>query len=107
MPENQEFETNLREMIARRQVVAVVGSGVSSATTRQAPTWRKLIESGVECCRTLGASERWCRNVTDRLEFESDEATADSETAQALLSAAQDVHQRLLKNGLGDFAQWL
>jgi len=107
MPDNHEFEDDLREMIKRRQVVAVIGSGVSMATNRQAPTWRALIESAIERCRTLGSTDRWCRNVAERLDFESDEQMSAADVADALLSAAEEVHRKLRQNGVGDLAGWL
>ncbi len=94
-----EFETNLREMIARGQVVAVVGSGVSLAATSRAPTWRGLITSGVERCRTVGAADKWCKRVLGWLESDAD--------ADMLLSAAELVQQKLREQGGGEFARWL
>jgi len=69
------------------QVVAVVGSGVSLATTSHAPTWRGLITSGVERCRTVGATDKWCERVLGWLESDAD--------ADMLLSAAELVQQKL------------
>ena len=46
MSHEPEFETDLRDMIGRGQVVAVLGSGVSVATTSRAPSWRGLIDVG-------------------------------------------------------------
>ncbi|MBC8875829.1 MAG: SUMF1/EgtB/PvdO family nonheme iron enzyme [Planctomycetes bacterium] len=97
MPEDHEFENDLREMIKRRQVVAVIGSGVSMATNQQAPTWRALIESAIERCRTLGASDAWCQTISGQLALESD--------TDMLLSAAELVHGKLLK--YGELAGWL
>ena len=107
MSDNREFVDDLRDMIKRRQVVAVVGSGVSLATNPKAPSWRALIESGVERCRTLGATDKWCRNVNERLDFESDEEMSAADVADALLSAAEEVHRKLCQNGTGEFGRWL
>ena len=93
-----EFETDLRKMIGRGQVVAVVGSGVSMATTSRAPTWRGLMASGVERCRTVGAADKWCQRTLGLLEPDSD--------ADMLLSAAELVQQKLREHG-GEFARWL
>jgi formylglycine-generating enzyme required for sulfatase activity len=98
MSQGHEFETDLRKMIGRGQVVAVVGSGVSAATTSRAPTWRGLITSAVERCRTLGAGDKWCQRTLGLLEPDSD--------ADMLLSAAELVHQKLREHG-GEFARWL
>jgi formylglycine-generating enzyme required for sulfatase activity len=91
MPKNHPFETDLREMIARGQVVAVVGSGVSAATTSSAPTWRGLIDSGVERCRAIGAEDPWCETVRSLLGFPH---------SDMLLSAAELVHQKLRQRGV-------
>ena len=99
MSHGHEFESDLREMIGRGQVVAVVGSGVSLATTSRAPTWRGLINSGVERCRTVGAADKWCQRTLGLLEPDSD--------ADMLLSAAELVHQKLHEQGGGEFARWL
>ena len=94
MTGNNKLEADLREMIGRGQVVAVVGSGVSVATTSGAPTWRGLIKSGIEQCRTIGAPDAWCELVNSQLKLESH--------PDMLLSAAELVHQRLRENG-GEF----
>ncbi|MCY2988198.1 MAG: SUMF1/EgtB/PvdO family nonheme iron enzyme [Planctomycetota bacterium] len=107
MSDNHEFEDDLRELIKRKQVVAVVGSGVSLATNPRAPTWRALIESAIESCRALGATDRWCRNVADRLAFESDQEMSAADVANALLLAAEEVHCKLRQNGDGELARWL
>ncbi len=69
MTENNSLETDLRDMIGRGQVVAVVGSGVSVATTSRAPSWRGLFETGVERCRTIGVGDQWCDSVTRLLKL--------------------------------------
>ncbi len=47
------FEADLREMIRENKVVAVIGSGLSIANSSKVPTWRGLIESAVERCRSI------------------------------------------------------
>lgn len=98
MPTSDTFHKDLRVIIERRQVVLVIGSGVSMATTRRSPTWRKLIESGIEQCRLLGATPDWCDIATQQVQ---------SEQPDMLLSAAELVQNRLSKNGGGEFARWL
>ncbi len=46
---------DLRTLVAERQVVAVVGSGVSVAVTKKAPTasWSGLLESGIAHCEAV------------------------------------------------------
>lgn len=99
MPDVHEFDADLREMIRRGQVVAVVGSGVSIATNSHAPTWRGLIESGVAACRTIGAPEAWCQLVLGQLQLESH--------PDMLLSAAELVHHKLAENVGGELDRWL
>jgi hypothetical protein len=98
MSQAQEFETDLRDMIGRGQVVAVVGSGVSVATTPRAPSWRGLIDSGVDRCRNLGVPDDWCQYVRGQLQLSSH--------PDMLLSAAESVHQKLRERG-GELARWL
>lgn len=99
MSDTHEFEADLRGLIERRQVVVVVGSGVSMATNRKSPTWHGLIESAIKRCQTLGATEAWCQMVTGQLALESE--------ADMLLAAAELVHGKLLKHGGGEFSGWL
>ena len=91
------FTEDLLQMISRKQVTAVIGSGVSVATTTKAPSWRGLIESAVDRCRELSADESWCGLVVGMLEQGSSEM---------LLTAAELVHQKLADNG-GEMARWL
>jgi hypothetical protein len=98
MSHGHPFETDLREMIARGQVVAVVGSGVSTATTAQAPSWRGLIQSRVDHCRTRGVQDEWCQWVCGQLQLAS--------YPDMLLSAAELVHQKLREHG-GELGCWL
>jgi sugar (pentulose or hexulose) kinase len=90
--------TDLCEMIARRQVVVVIGLGVSTATNRQSPTWRGLIETALPHCRTLGAPQDWIAGVEQLLQLPH---------ASMLLSAAELVHGKLSENGGGELARWL
>ena len=90
---------DLVKMIERRQVVVVVGSGVSMSTNRNSPTWRGLIKSGIQHCRTIGANERWCQLVSGQLELHDE--------PDMLLSAAELVHNKLSANGGGELARWL
>lgn len=90
---------DLLTMIKRRQVVVVVGSGVSMSTNRKSPSWRKLIVSGIQHCRAIGATERWCQSVSGQLELDDE--------PDMLLSAAELVHKKLSANGGGELARWL
>ncbi len=98
MSTSDPLHKDLCEMIDRRQVVLIIGSGVSMATNRQSPTWRRLIERGIEHCRALGATANWCDIAMQQLQ---------SNEPDLLLSAAELVHTRLSKDGGGEFARWL
>lgn len=98
MAEAHPHEQELREMIARREVVVVVGSGVSIATTGAAPSWEGLIESALKVCRTNRAQESWCEAVRVQL---------SSGHPDMLLFAAEAVQQKLREHGEGEFAGWL
>ncbi|MFC1572677.1 SUMF1/EgtB/PvdO family nonheme iron enzyme [Candidatus Eisenbacteria bacterium] len=91
------FENDLREMIQRGRVVAVVGSGVSIATNSEAPTWRKLIQSAIERCRDLGEKPAWCERIEGLLALDDD--------ADTLLLAAEAVDRKLRNNG--ELGRWL
>ncbi|MHB1308147.1 MAG: hypothetical protein ACYDC1_04640 [Limisphaerales bacterium] len=49
------LETDLRQLIADKQIVVIVGSGVSIAATKNAPaaSWTGLLKLGVSRCREL------------------------------------------------------
>ncbi len=98
MSHESDFETDLRDMMGRGQVIAVLGSGVSLATTSRAPSWRGLIDAGVERCRTIGVPDDWCQYVRGQLQLASH--------PDMLLSAAELVHQKLCEQG-GELARWL
>ena len=90
MDEGDTFETDLRGMIRRGQVVAVVGSGVSMATASQSPTWRGLMKSAAQRCRAIGAGDDWCDDVVRFLKRPH---------ADMLLVGAELVHQKLREKG--------
>jgi hypothetical protein len=54
---------DLRALIAKKQVVAVVGSGVSIAATENAPaaSWQGLLKQGIAHCEQFvpGLPRRW------------------------------------------------
>jgi hypothetical protein len=98
---------DLGEMIKGKQVVVVVGSGVSIATNTTAPTWYGLIESAVRQCRglvTSGQEEKeeikvWCEDVKMLL--------TRKKHPEMLLSAAEMVHEKLKSFGKGELVRWL
>lgn len=86
----ESFEDDLRRMIHDKRVVVVVGAGVSCETTSQAPSWRGLIESGMERCRILGANDDWYETVGFLLA---------KSNPDMLLTAAEYVARGLRKGG--------
>ena len=98
MADGQAFESDLRKMIENKQVVIVVGSGVSKSTCSQAPMWQGLIGSGVKWCQDIGAKSDWCDQVESLLKMNYSEM---------LITAAELVQQKLGENKGGEFARWL
>ena len=97
--EDSKLTNDLRQMIERQQVAVVIGSGVSLATNSNSPTWRQLLESAVEHCRSIGSLALWCDLIKAQLEM--------TESPDMLLSAAELVHSKLAENGGGELARWL
>lgn len=86
MTDSSDFTTNLKTMIAERRITAVIGSGVSRATTSNAPLWGELIESGIQRCAEFNATAEWCAFARKGLTVGS---------LDALLMAAELVHGKL------------
>jgi hypothetical protein len=96
---------DLRELIAKKQIVAVVGTGVSVATTKGASiaSWQGLLERGIEHCEQFaGQSERWGRRQREALE----DAVREGDLIEMLLVAEQ-VSKRLGAPDGGEFVRWL
>ncbi len=91
-------KAKLRGLIERRQLVVVVGSGVSRAVCPEAPGWRPLIESALEVCREKDVDEAWCQMVSGLLGME--------QHTDMLLNAAELVHGKLTQHDSGDFLAW-
>jgi len=89
---------DLKKMIAERKIIAVAGSGISRATTQDAPLWGDLIESGIQRCVEVGETQAWCDAARSMLKVGS---------LDMLLMAAELVHGKLNENGGGEFAAWL
>ena len=99
MAKGNDLMDELRALIQRKKVIAVVGSGVSMATCEAAPEWKSLIESGLDECQRLGASDAWCQVVTSQLAMEGE--------TDMFLSAAESVHGKLNEDGGGSLRAWL
>jgi tetratricopeptide (TPR) repeat protein len=96
------LNNDLREQLARRQAVVVVGAGVAVAATDGAPTasWLGLLHDGVARCEAMAHDlpQGWGDRVR---------AQIDSGDVEALLSAAEDVTRRLDGPGGGEYRRWL
>jgi hypothetical protein len=87
------FLKELQERIDRKQVVAIVGAGVSMGATNknQLASWTGLLKDGVErCCRRpLSLPKGWRERVFDEIE---------SGDLDDLLCAAEKVYRKLERN---------
>jgi hypothetical protein len=94
---------DLREQLARGQVVVVVGSGVSVAATGGAPaaSWLALLHDGVARCEAVvghGLPAGWSNRIR---------AQIDSGDVEELLSAADNITRRLDGPNGGEYGRWL
>jgi tetratricopeptide (TPR) repeat protein len=94
---------DLREQLARRQVVVVVGAGVAVAATGGASSasWLGLLQDGVARCEAVighGLPAGWGDRVR---------AQIDSGDVEELLSAAENITRRLGGPGGGEYGRWL
>jgi len=97
----------LRQAISERKVVVVAGSGVSCATTKQAPSWKRLIESGAERCQALRPSVSWFNRIQAMLNPDAEDDMSPEDRVESLITAAEWVEKKLKSFGDGEFASWL
>jgi len=103
-PTSPSIPEHLRKAIRNRQVVIVVGAGVSIQATGNAPaaSWNGLIKLGIERCTEIDSKRkgRWEQNALSRL---------DSEFPDEFLGLANEVARVIGGNGQvpGRFGQWL
>jgi hypothetical protein len=99
-----DLAADLRERIAAKQIVCVVGAGVAAASARpgdgEAALWPGLIESGVRWVRALHPelAPSW---VGDRLR------ALASDDIDDLLAVASQVASKLGAPDGGEYAEWL
>ncbi len=102
MPDQTRLVQELRELIARKEIVLVVGTGVSVSATKSAPaaSWRGLLLSGVKRCVELkpALAGGWAK----RLEESIRDGNADE-----MIAAADLVTDQLTAAAPGDFKKWL
>lgn len=92
---------DLRQLIAKGQLIVVVGAGVSLAATGGAPTagWKGLLRDGIQRCRNWShADEGWCARQVKTLE--------DGDIDE-WINVAQLITRRLGGNSHGEFRRWL
>ncbi|MFM8220562.1 MAG: hypothetical protein ACKOJF_16725, partial [Planctomycetaceae bacterium] len=92
-------EDHLRGLIAKQQIVVVVGAGVSMSTTTKALNWRDLLLTALDDCRKVGMEEADCDIVRQMLGRKTN--------LNMLLSAAEQIHSQLGGREGGDFQRWL
>lgn len=93
---------DLEARLAKGRVIAVVGAGVSIATTRNQPvaSWKGLLEDGITHCAEFvaGLSPRWAERQREDLD--------DGDVVDWIAVATQ-VEARLRDLGEGEFRDWL
>ena len=102
MRDQARLAQELRDVIARKEVVLVVGTGVSVSATKNAPraSWKGLLFSGVKRCQEMkpALSGRWAERRRDDIE---------RGTAAEMIAAADLITDELKGLAPGEFAQWL
>jgi len=93
---------DLKDQIARSQCVAVVGTGVAMAATRDSPvaSWQGLLDDGVNRCEAV--AHRLPDGWTDRVRGEIYSTDMDE-----LLSAAEKISRKLGAPDGGEYRLWL
>ena len=93
---------DLRQQIADHRIVAIIGTGVTTAATNSQPcsSWHGLLHDGITRCVDLS---RLSTNLADGLR-----AQVDSNDLDLLLSAAETVSVKLgAENNDGEYGLWL
>jgi tetratricopeptide (TPR) repeat protein len=97
-----ELLDDLRDEIARAQVLAIVGAGVSTGAAGGDPaaSWTGLLKNGVERCVEVAQPlpARWAERVREEIE---------SGDLDDLLSAAEKVSAKLGAPKGGEYRRWL
>jgi formylglycine-generating enzyme required for sulfatase activity len=93
---------DLRELIARRRVLVIVGSGVSIGATKNSPaaSWTGLLKLGAARCRELHPSldDKWEQRLIGEI---------TSGDLDDTLSAAEKIARKLQAPKGGEFNRWL
>ncbi|AQX81538.1 hypothetical protein BWO91_17610 [Plantibacter flavus] len=98
------MEQRLKSALERKNLVFIVGTGFSAATTdgQAASTWRGLIEDGVREATALGTKPGWEVQVRASLDYGFEQDDMD-----AVLSAASGVFKELNRHGDYVVPKWL
>jgi hypothetical protein len=98
------MDTRLASALERNNLVFVVGTGYSAATTDGAKfaTWRGLIEDGIDRAEALGSKPGWADQVRGNVRYGFDEDDMDM-----VLAAASRVVSELNRSGGYAFSKWL
>ena len=96
------MEAKLKDAIAGGEALAIVGAGVSMASTKRAEcaSWTGLLHNGVEYCvnSVHPLPKGWAERV---------HAEIDSDDLDDLLSAAEKISRKLGAPKGGEYARWL
>jgi hypothetical protein len=93
---------DLQQQIAKRQVIAIVGAGVSiGATSADTASWVGLLKNGIARCEGVG-NPRPNPGWGDR-----QRAALDDEQLVELLSVASQIESRLGAPNGGEYPRWL
>jgi len=96
------LEQDLRDLVARRSIMVIVGSGVSIGATTNAPaaSWAGLLKLGVADCRKLNPAldDAWEARLTGQ---------AESSDLDDVLAAAEIVSRKLQAPAGVEFSRWL
>jgi len=98
------MDRRLEQALQRKNLVFIVGTGYSAATTggEAFATWRGLIENGIAKAETLGSKPGWSDTVRRTLDYGFGEDDMDS-----VLSAAASVVKELKRQGDYVYPKWL
>ena len=96
------LETDLRELVARRRILVIVGSGVSVGATKNAAaaSWTGLLKLGAARCRTVNSTldEAWEKRLIGEI---------TSSDLDDMLSAAEKISRKLQAPDGGEFSRFL
>lgn len=98
------MDPRLQAALERKNLVFVVGTGFSAATTggERVATWRGLIEDGIDRAESLDPRPGWATQVRGNLEYGFKQNDMDM-----ILGAASSVVKELRRNGPYVFPKWL